>query len=165
MNFTSFQISEWLVDFHTPGGVDRDGWQYAIDFPATYHGKKQFSDLVRRRRWYRKCRLSTSGPWQEIGSSRIIDISLQPEDDTVDCPITVWAVAANGDVLIRRDVSASLPNGTSWEHITCEQPLISITCGPDGKVWGVGKNGTACYRFGISQDLIQGNKFQIIIQF
>lgn len=23
-------VSDWIVDFHTPGGVDRDGWQYAI---------------------------------------------------------------------------------------------------------------------------------------
>lgn len=49
LNF--FQISDWLVDFHTPGGVDRDGWQYAVDFPASYHAKKQFTDYVRRRRW------------------------------------------------------------------------------------------------------------------
>lgn len=46
-----FQISDWLVDFHTPGGVDRDGWQYAVDFPASYHAKKNFTDYVRRRRW------------------------------------------------------------------------------------------------------------------
>uniref|UniRef100_A0A1B0DFD2 Uncharacterized protein n=1 Tax=Phlebotomus papatasi TaxID=29031 RepID=A0A1B0DFD2_PHLPP len=37
-------ISDWLVDFSTPGGVDREGWQYAVDFPASYHGKKQFTD-------------------------------------------------------------------------------------------------------------------------
>lgn len=46
-----FQISDWMVDFHTPGGVDRDGWQYAVDFPASYHAKKNFTDYVRRRRW------------------------------------------------------------------------------------------------------------------
>lgn len=40
------------MDFHTPGGVDRDGWQYAVDFPASYHAKKQFTDYVRRRRWF-----------------------------------------------------------------------------------------------------------------
>lgn len=40
------------MDFHTPGGVDRDGWQYAVDFPASYHAKKHFTDYVRRRRWF-----------------------------------------------------------------------------------------------------------------
>lgn len=44
-------ISDWLVDFHVPGGVDRDGWQYAVDFPSTYHANKQFTDCVRRRRY------------------------------------------------------------------------------------------------------------------
>lgn len=96
------KISDWLVDFHTPGGVDRDGWQYAVDFPATYHAKKQFTDYVRRRRWYRKCRLTSSGPWHELGNSKIIDVSLQPQDlNVMDGPITVWAVAANGDALVR----------------------------------------------------------------
>ena len=28
---------DWLIDFSTPGGVDHDGWQYATDFPASYH--------------------------------------------------------------------------------------------------------------------------------
>lgn len=41
-----------MIDYHTPGGVDRDGWQYAIDFPASYHAKKHFTDYVRRRRWF-----------------------------------------------------------------------------------------------------------------
>lgn len=102
-------ISDWLVDFHNPGGVDRDGWQYAVDFPATYHAKKQFTDYVRRRRWYRKCRLTTTGPWQEVGNSKIVDVTLQANSNEVDCSVMVWAVAANGDVLYRRGVSLSQP--------------------------------------------------------
>ena len=27
------QISAWMVDYGTPGGVDKQGWQYAHDFP------------------------------------------------------------------------------------------------------------------------------------
>ncbi len=29
MNVTQFfdQVSDWMVDYHTPGGVDKDGWQ------------------------------------------------------------------------------------------------------------------------------------------
>lgn len=71
-----FKISDWIVDFHTPGGVDRDGWQYATDFPSQYHGKKQFTDYVRRRRWFRRCQLTTSGPWQELGNTKLVDVSL-----------------------------------------------------------------------------------------
>ena len=32
------QVSSWSVDFHVSGGVDEEGWQYAMDFPASYHG-------------------------------------------------------------------------------------------------------------------------------
>lgn len=150
-----------MVDFHTPGGVDRDGWQYAIDFPASYHGKKQFTDYVRRRRWYRKCRLATSGPWHELGNSKICDVSLQPVDDTVDGAITVWAIAGNGDALLRRGVSQSSPFGVSWDHIASNQPLVSISCGHgDGKVWAVGKNGSAFFRYGISIDNPHGDAWQ-----
>jgi hypothetical protein len=71
------KVSDWSIDYHTPGGVDKEGWQYAIDFPATYHGQKHFTDYVRRRRWVRKAQLSTSGPWQELGNTKLVDISLQ----------------------------------------------------------------------------------------
>lgn len=70
------KVSDWIVDFHTPGGVDRDGWQYATDFPSQYHGKKQFTDYVRRRRWFRRCQFTTSGPWQELGNTKLVDVSL-----------------------------------------------------------------------------------------
>lgn len=29
-----FQVSEWAVDYNVPGGTDKEGWQYAADFPA-----------------------------------------------------------------------------------------------------------------------------------
>ncbi|KXJ78881.1 hypothetical protein RP20_CCG003236 [Aedes albopictus] len=152
-------ISDWLVDFHNPGGVDRDGWQYAVDFPATYHAKKQFTDYVRRRRWYRKCRLTTTGPWQEVGNSKIVDVTLQANSDEVDCSVMVWAVAANGDVLYRRGVSLSQPAGTGWEHVACDQPLVSISC-YENKVWAIGKNGSAYWRCGISVENPLGSKWQ-----
>lgn len=102
-------ISDWLVDFHVPGGVDRDGWQYAVDFPATYHGKKQFTDYVRRRRWYRRCAIATTGPWQELGHTKLVDVSLEPVDDGLDAPVVVWALAAGGQAMIRSDVARSSP--------------------------------------------------------
>lgn len=65
-----------MVDYNTPGGVDNDGWQYATDFPAPYHGKKIFTDCVRRRRWYRKAQVVTEGPWSRAGSTALLDITL-----------------------------------------------------------------------------------------
>ena len=38
---------DWVTDHHTPGGTDKEGWQYATDFPATYHPEPSFTDYVR----------------------------------------------------------------------------------------------------------------------
>ncbi|XP_011297277.1 tectonin beta-propeller repeat-containing protein [Fopius arisanus] len=142
-------ISDWIIDFHTPGGVDRDGWQYATDFPSVYHEKKNFTDYVRRRRWFRRCQLMTSGPWKEVGNTKIVDISLFHKDEGDG--VEVWAVAANGEALYRRGVSESCPIGVSWEHIPSDQALIGISVGPMGQIWAVGKNGSSYWRFGISK--------------
>lgn len=65
------------MDFLTPGGVGSDGWQYAVDFPSSYHPRKSMTDYVRRRRWARDCKLVTSGPWAELGNTKVKSISLQ----------------------------------------------------------------------------------------
>lgn len=154
-------VSDWIIDFHTPGGVDRDGWQYATDFPSQYHGKKQFTDLVRRRRWFRRCQLTTSGPWQELGNTKLLDVSLQTMEETdSEAFIQVWAVATNGEALFRHGVSESSPMGVSWEHIPSDQALIGISCGPNGQVWAVAKNGSCYWRFGINNAKPTGDAWQ-----
>nr|CAD7402195.1 unnamed protein product [Timema cristinae] len=156
-------VSDWCIDFHTPGGVDKEGWQYAIDFPSTYHGQKGFTDYVRRRRWVRKAQLTTSGPWHELGTTKLLDISLHVDNDSeVDSLIDVWAVAINGDALYRNDVSSSSPTGVSWEHVPSDQPLASISCGPDNQVWAVGKNGSAYWRFGINSSKRMGEVWETV---
>lgn len=102
-------ISDWMIDFHVPGGVDRKGWQYAVDFPATYHANKQFTDYVRRRRWYRRCAIATTGPWQELGHTKLLDVSLEPVNDYVDSVVSVWALASGGQAMVRIGVSKSNP--------------------------------------------------------
>ena len=32
--FSFLQVTEWVVDYSVPGGADKDGWQYAADFPV-----------------------------------------------------------------------------------------------------------------------------------
>lgn len=49
--------------------------------------------------------------------------------------------------------------GVSWEHIPSDQPLIGISCGPCGQVWAVGKNGSSCWRLGISAAKPTGTNF------
>ncbi|KAL0272686.1 UNVERIFIED_CONTAM: hypothetical protein PYX00_005559 [Menopon gallinae] len=137
--------NEWAVDYHTPGGVDKEGWQYAVDFPSAYHGKKHLTDYVRRRRWVRKARLDTEGPWTELGHTSLSDCSLHVDGDQ----IVAWAVASNGYVLFRRGLSVSCPSGLSWEHVPSDHQIVSISSGP-GKLWAVSKSGAAFWRFGIT---------------
>lgn len=102
-------VSDWLIDFHVPGGVDRDGWQYAVDFPATYHAQKHFTDYVRRRRWYRRCAIATTGPFQELGHTKLLDVSLETVDDSTDSVAVVWGLATGGQAMIRMGVTQSCP--------------------------------------------------------
>ncbi|CAL8138024.1 unnamed protein product [Orchesella dallaii] len=69
-------VTEWEVDFDLKEGVDKDGWQYAIDFPASYHPKKNLRDFVRRRRWKRVCRFTTDGPWNLVQNIKLVDICI-----------------------------------------------------------------------------------------
>ena len=103
-------VSEWLIDFHVPGGVDKDGWQYAVDFPATYHANKHFTDYVRRRRWYRRCAIATTGPWIELGHTKLLDVSLEPVYSDYRSPIALWALATGGQAMFRVDVSSENPS-------------------------------------------------------
>ncbi|XP_068143293.1 tectonin beta-propeller repeat-containing protein [Drosophila tropicalis] len=162
-------ISDWAIDYNIPGGADKEGWQYAIDFPAAYHAHKKLTDCVRRRRWMKKCRLSSSGPWQELSQSKILDAALQVLDDDVDsvcnvddAPVTAWAIATNGDVLIRHGVSTLNPRGDAWEHIASDQPLIAISVGPTGQVWTVARNGMVFFRYGITRQNPCGDAWQQI---
>lgn len=102
-------VSDWMIDFHVPGGVDSEGWQYAVDFPATYHANKQFTDYVRRRRWYRKCAVSAMAPWQELGQTKLQEVCLEPLYDFVDSLVSVWALATGGQAMVRIGVSKSNP--------------------------------------------------------
>ncbi|XP_050309364.1 tectonin beta-propeller repeat-containing protein isoform X2 [Anthonomus grandis grandis] len=152
-------VSDWMVDFHVPGGVDKEGWQYAVDFPATYHANKQFTDLVRRRRWYRRCAIATTGPWQELGHTKLLDVSLEPVSDDPDTRISVWALASGGQAMFRVGTSRENPLGHIWEHVTTDQPLSSLSCGPFNQVWATGKKGCAYFRVGIKVDLLQGERW------
>lgn len=40
--------------------TDTEGWEYAIDFPQSFHAQKHVSDFVRRRRWIRSAHTAVS---------------------------------------------------------------------------------------------------------
>lgn len=89
---------------------------------------------------FRKCRLTTSGPWHEIGNTKVIDVSLSYDENSE--MFKVWAIASNGDALYRRGVSKSSLSGSTWEHIVANnQPLVSISLSKTTGVWAIGRNG------------------------
>uniref|UniRef100_A0AAQ6ABJ5 Tectonin beta-propeller repeat-containing protein 1 n=1 Tax=Amphiprion ocellaris TaxID=80972 RepID=A0AAQ6ABJ5_AMPOC len=144
-------VSDWAIDYSVSGGTDREGWQFAADFPASYHGYKTMKDFVRRRRWARKCKLTTTGPWQEIPPIPLSDVTILPctAQSSVDV-IPVWAISNKGDVLCRLGVTALTPAGSSWLHVGTDQPFKSISIGAASQVWAIARDGSAFYRGSVS---------------
>ncbi|KAJ4932313.1 hypothetical protein JOQ06_010737 [Pogonophryne albipinna] len=144
-------VSEWTVDYNVPGGTDKEGWQYAADFPVTFHGHKTMKDFVRRRRWTRKCKITLRGPWQQVPPIRLSDISLMPclAQSSIE-QVPLWALSDKGDVLCRLGVSPQNPEGSSWLHVGTDQPFKSISIGGANQVWAIAKDGAVFYRGSVS---------------
>uniref|UniRef100_A0A1A8S1B8 Tectonin beta-propeller repeat-containing protein 1 n=2 Tax=Nothobranchius rachovii TaxID=451742 RepID=A0A1A8S1B8_9TELE len=144
-------VSEWTVDYNVPGGTDTEGWQYAADFPTTFHGHKTMKDFVRRRRWARKCRVAVRGPWTMVQPIRLSDVSLMPclAQSRMD-QVPVWALSDKGDVLCRLGVTPQNPAGSSWLHVGTDQPFKSISIGGANQVWAIAKDGAVFYRGSVS---------------
>lgn len=153
-------VSDWAVDYSVTGGTDKEGWQYAADFPTSYHGYKTIKDFVRRRRWARKCKLTTTGPWQEVPPIPLSDVSILP------CPaqssvevVPLWAISNKGDVLCRLGVTALTPAGSSWLHVGTDQPFKSVSIGSASQVWAIAKDGSAYYRGSVSAENPAGDSW------
>ncbi|XP_061611519.1 tectonin beta-propeller repeat-containing protein 1 [Phyllopteryx taeniolatus] len=140
-------VSEWAIDYSVSGGTDREGWQYAADFPAWYHGHKTMKDFVRRRRWARKCKLTTSAPWQEVPPIQLSDVTILPCTPHSGADVVpLWAISNKGDVLCRLGVTGPTPAGTSWLHVGTDQPFKSISIGAASQVWAIARDGSAFFR-------------------
>ncbi|CAL4075792.1 unnamed protein product, partial [Meganyctiphanes norvegica] len=150
--------SEWCIDYHTPGGVDKEGWQYATDFPLSFHGYRYISDLVRRRRWVRRCRISTSGPWQQMEKVALLDVSVSPEYAD-DGSVPVWGISVTGEVVYRIGVNPCNPSGTKWSLLPAECPLLRISGGVESGVWAVSKDGRAHLRIGVTKANPKGSQW------
>ncbi|KAM4632524.1 tectonin beta-propeller repeat-containing protein 1 [Discoglossus pictus] len=151
-------ISDWFVDFHVAGGTDREGWQYAADFPTSYHGNKTMKDFVRRRRWARKCKIVTNGPWLEVPPISLWDVSISlSRGCDGDGSISLWAISNKGDVLCRLGVTKDCPEGTSWLHVGTDQPFISVSVGGCFQVWTIARDGSAFYRGSVSSSQPAGD--------
>lgn len=144
-------VSEWAVDHNVTGGTDKEGWQYAADFPVTFHGHKTIKDFVRRRRWIRKCKITLRAPWQQVPPIPLSDLSLMPclAQSRME-HVPVWAISEKGDVLCRLGVCPQSPAGSSWLHVGTDQPFKSVSIGGANQVWAIAKDGSVFYRGSVS---------------
>ncbi|XP_063170979.1 tectonin beta-propeller repeat-containing protein 1 [Candoia aspera] len=150
-------VSGWSIDFSVSGGTDREGWQYAADFPASYHSYKTMKDFVRRRRWARKCKIVTSGPWLEGPPIALRDVSIMSRPPgTKEEFVPLWAISDKGDVLCRLHVTPQNPAGTSWLHVGTDQPFVSVSIGTFHQVWAIAQDGSAFCRGSVSSEKPEG---------
>uniref|UniRef100_A0A8C5BK61 Tectonin beta-propeller repeat containing 1 n=1 Tax=Gadus morhua TaxID=8049 RepID=A0A8C5BK61_GADMO len=135
-------VTEWVVDYSVPGGADKDGWQYAADFPVY---------VVERARESLKCKITLRAHWQQVPPIRLSDISLMPclAQSRME-QVPVWALSDKGDVLCRLGVTPKNPAGTSWLHVGTDQPFKSISIGGANQVWAIAKDGAVFYRGSVS---------------
>eukprot|EP00064_Thunnus_orientalis_P003678 superscaffoldBa00000311_g3689 len=124
----------------------------------SYHGYKTMKDFVRRRRWARKCKLATTGPWQEIPPIPLSDVTILPcaAQSSVDV-VPLWGISNKGDVLCRLGVTALTPAGSSWLHVGTDQPFKSISIGAASQVWAIARDGSAFYRGSVSPQTPAGD--------
>jgi len=137
-------VADWEIDYTVRHGVDKSGWQYAIDFPASYHSSKRFNDFVRRRRWKRVCRYTVLGPWHQVPGAKLVDLAIRMSDE---CEWEVLGTCQNGEGVIRCGITPETLAGTHWQSIASQKPMISISGWFGQNLWGVGKDGFAyiCY--------------------
>ena len=155
--------SEWYVDSNFNGKtLDKQGWTYAVDFPAQYSAAKGLTSCVRRRRWIRYRRYAATDSWSAVAGVHkdqaeepFIDIAVGGRDIPNGNPeeTMVWTVTVMGRVMVRQGVTASCPEGTGWLHINtpdgCE--ISQVATSPSGLVWAVTWNGRALVRLGVSR--------------
>lgn len=133
-------VTDWEVDFEVKDGTDKDGWQYAIDFPASYHPKKRINDFARRRRWKRVCKYEISGPWSQVKDIKLVDICVWMNEQ---CDWELLGLCQNGDVVVRKGITDENPKGDYFEPLENEKGMVSVSAYFAQKIWAVGKDGFA----------------------
>ncbi|XP_055333167.1 tectonin beta-propeller repeat-containing protein 1-like [Paramacrobiotus metropolitanus] len=140
--------SEWQIDYRNG---DENGWEYAFDFPSSFHSSKGSNDYVRRRRWFRLMKVDCTGPWFPGPNTPLRSVSICPGVASGNY-VSLWAVTVDGSVLVRDHVSTKNPLGDTWIPVRSPVAFVNISVGPFC-VWGVGADGTAYVRNGTKDKL------------
>ena len=120
--------SMWYLDTNHEGkSLGKDGWTYAVDFPAEYHPKKTFTSCVRRRKWIRYRKYVATDSWSVIPpvhakdptEEPFLDISAGGHDLPNGAPneTLVWAVTVLGRIFFRQGVTSSANPGLTTNKI------------------------------------------------
>ena len=74
-----------------------------------------------------------------MGNTKLLDISLQPflNADSTNGSVTCWAVATNGEALLRVGVNRDEPGGLAWNHVRSDVLFQSVTVSCDSSVYMV----------------------------
>uniref|UniRef100_A0A4W6DU58 Tectonin beta-propeller repeat-containing protein 1 n=1 Tax=Lates calcarifer TaxID=8187 RepID=A0A4W6DU58_LATCA len=169
-------VSEWSVDYNVPGGTDKEGWQYAADFPVyvTHFLRTQrkktallergvqfisfLSLLLQDISWPQNHeRLCQGSSWLHVGTDQPFkSISIGGANQ-------VWAIAKDGAVFYRGSVSQQNPAGECWYHIPSppRQTLRQLSVGRTS-VFAVDENSNLWYRQGLTPSYPQGSAWELI---
>ncbi|XP_026483040.1 tectonin beta-propeller repeat-containing protein-like [Ctenocephalides felis] len=159
---------DWYIDTTLDGQpLEHDGWTYAVDFPAQFGPRKQWSSCVRRRKWCRRRRYSAMGAWCAVAplhrdptQEPFIDVCIGGTELEGAAPGTllVWAVTAQGRVMFRSGVSATSPEGRRWTCVATPagSEATRVSVGSTGLVWAALWSGRALARGGVTRDAPMG---------
>ncbi|XP_073712934.1 tectonin beta-propeller repeat-containing protein 1 isoform X1 [Misgurnus anguillicaudatus] len=164
---------DWYVDDESCGreSSETGGWEYAVDFPATFTKEKKWNSCVRRRRWLRYRRYKELGSWTKVPVDKarpppepFTDISCGGWDmsDSPEKHIYLWAVSQQGKVWFRTGIRQQNPEGTSWESVHVPREVTQVSAGPKDLLWAVLWDGQLLVRTGISRDCPKGSSWEVV---
>ncbi|KAK2915914.1 hypothetical protein Q8A67_000288 [Cirrhinus molitorella] len=164
---------DWYVDDESCGreSSETGGWEYAVDFPATFTKEKKWNSCVRRRRWLRYRRYKALGSWAKVPLDRgrpppepFTDISCGGWDmsDSPEKHIYLWAVSQQGKLWFRTGIRQQNPEGTHWEPIQVPREVAQVSAGPNDLLWVVLWDGQLLARTGISKDCPKGSSWELV---
>uniref|UniRef100_H9G635 Tectonin beta-propeller repeat-containing protein 1 n=1 Tax=Anolis carolinensis TaxID=28377 RepID=H9G635_ANOCA len=147
--------SDWFVDFGISGGTDREGWQYAADFPALRPRSLAFrfcAFRAQRHFLFSRQVLPRTQDHQGLCASEALgQVSTPPGLPPHLAGVALWAVSDKGDVLCRLGV------GSSWLHVGTDQPFLSVSIGSFHQVWAVAQDGSVFFRGSVSTKKPEGD--------
>ncbi|VDN24047.1 unnamed protein product [Cylicostephanus goldi] len=108
----------WIVDIDLRRH-DKEGWEYATNFGATWKPDNGVGVFVRRKRWKRHMRYTSIEKWAEIpqSSGTIVELAIGGFDILPPQECLLIALSKNGKLLRRVGIHANNPDGDCWQEI------------------------------------------------